>query len=132
MEVALKMALTEDSKEDKKNGKELRELFILGLEGSYHGDTIGVMNACGPNIYNQRVTWYTPKGVWFTPPQILMKDYKYRINVPNTNDVGGSFDLLSEIFSDSRVENDPLSYHYKQIIEKQLHHYMNRGDESKF
>jgi bifunctional dethiobiotin synthetase / adenosylmethionine---8-amino-7-oxononanoate aminotransferase len=126
MEVALKMALTKDPKEDEK------DLLVLGLEGSYHGDTIGVMNACGPNIYNQRVTWYIPKGIWFTPPQILMKDNKYRINVPNTNDIGGSFDSLSEIFSDSRVENDPLSYHYKQIIEKQLHHYMNQEDGKKF
>ncbi|CAG8491347.1 6301_t:CDS:2 [Rhizophagus irregularis] len=77
MEVALKMALIKQSDDV--------ELSVLGLEGSYHGDTIGVMNACGPNIYNEKVSWYSPK------------------------------------------EKDPLSYHYKQSIENQLHHYTNQG-----
>ncbi|GES77675.1 pyridoxal phosphate-dependent transferase [Rhizophagus clarus] len=121
MEVALKMALTEQSEDN--------ELLVLGLEGSYHGDTIGVMNACGPNIYNQKVSWYSPKGIWLKPPQILMKDNKYRVNVPKTIKFDG-FDSLSEIFSDKRVENDEndlLSCYYKQNIENQLHHYINQG-----
>ncbi|RIA90202.1 pyridoxal phosphate-dependent transferase [Glomus cerebriforme] len=118
MEVALKMALTEDYKE---KGK---ETLILGLEGSYHGDTIGVMDACGPNIYNQKVTWYAPKGIWFTPPKILMKNNKYKIH---TDINVSSYDSLSEIFSENRIDNDQLSYHYKQSIENQLYHYMNQG-----
>ncbi|CAG8824812.1 17143_t:CDS:2, partial [Dentiscutata erythropus] len=51
MEVALKMALKSSSL--KYNFDE--DLKILGLNGNYHGDTIGVMDACGPNIYNQQV-----------------------------------------------------------------------------
>ncbi|PKY27118.1 PLP-dependent transferase [Rhizophagus irregularis] len=121
MEVALKMALIKQSDDV--------ELSVLGLEGSYHGDTIGVMNACGPNIYNEKVSWYSPKGIWFKPPQILMKDNKYRINnIPKTiNNNFDGFDSLTEIFNENRVEKDPLSYHYKQSIENQLHHYTNQG-----
>lgn len=54
MEVALKMALRSSSLKYNFDG----DLKILGLNGSYHGDTIGVMDACSPNVYNQQVIWY--------------------------------------------------------------------------
>ncbi|CAG8452399.1 1262_t:CDS:2 [Funneliformis caledonium] len=111
MEVALKMTLTEKN-----------------LEGSYHGDTIGVMNASIPSIYNKRVNWYSPKGVWFAPPQILMKDNIYRIKITNGDEIG-RFDSLSEIFSESRIEKDGLSYHYKQNIEKRILDHVNQGNK---
>jgi len=30
---------------------------IIGLKDSYHGDTIGAMDAASPNVYNKRVEW---------------------------------------------------------------------------
>jgi dethiobiotin synthetase/adenosylmethionine--8-amino-7-oxononanoate aminotransferase len=35
---------------------------VLGLTGSYHGDTMGVMDASEPSVYNDRVEWYKPRG----------------------------------------------------------------------
>ncbi len=76
---------------------------------------IRVMNACYSNIYNQRVNWYTLKGIWFVPLQILMKDNRYKIIHPNNNNNhdDNSFETLSEIFSKNRIKNNQSSYHYK-------------------
>jgi dethiobiotin synthetase/adenosylmethionine--8-amino-7-oxononanoate aminotransferase len=38
---------------------------VLGLKGSYHGDTMGVMDASEPSVYNDKVEWYKPRGCQF-------------------------------------------------------------------
>jgi dethiobiotin synthetase/adenosylmethionine--8-amino-7-oxononanoate aminotransferase len=35
---------------------------VLGFRGSYHGDTMGVMDASEPSVYNDKVEWYKPRG----------------------------------------------------------------------
>lgn len=30
---------------------------VIGLHGSYHGDTIGAMDLSSPNVYNKQVHW---------------------------------------------------------------------------
>jgi dethiobiotin synthetase/adenosylmethionine--8-amino-7-oxononanoate aminotransferase len=61
MEVAIKMALRASCQrygwDHKKN-----DIEILGLRGSYHGDTMGVMDASEPSTYNTKVEWYRPRG----------------------------------------------------------------------
>ncbi|CAD6939053.1 unnamed protein product [Tilletia caries] len=47
---------------------------VLGLRGSYHGDTIGAMDASDPSVYNARVPWYTGKGAWIGAPVVRFKD----------------------------------------------------------
>ncbi|KAK0536914.1 hypothetical protein OC834_000442 [Tilletia horrida] len=47
---------------------------VLGLRGSYHGDTIGAMDASEPSVYNARVPWYTGKGAWIGAPVIRFKN----------------------------------------------------------
>lgn len=61
MEVAVKMALRAsrarygwDHTQD--------NIEILGLVGSYHGDTMGVMDCSEPSTYNDKIEWYKPKG----------------------------------------------------------------------
>ncbi len=78
MEVALKMALqasitryeirasSEVAAEKAKPGQQAgyragkpkQEWEVLGLKGSYHGDTIGAMDACEPSVYSEAVHWY--------------------------------------------------------------------------
>jgi dethiobiotin synthetase/adenosylmethionine--8-amino-7-oxononanoate aminotransferase len=41
---------------------------VLGLKGSYHGDTMGVMDASEPSVYNDKVEWYKPRGCKFQSP----------------------------------------------------------------
>ncbi|KAK4934462.1 hypothetical protein LTR66_015599, partial [Elasticomyces elasticus] len=82
MEVAVKMALRSASKrygwDEDKDGM----LGILGLSGSYHGDTIGVMNCSEPSAFNEKVDWYKPWGYWFQPPEIKLVKGQWTITVP--------------------------------------------------
>jgi bifunctional dethiobiotin synthetase / adenosylmethionine---8-amino-7-oxononanoate aminotransferase len=64
MEVAIKMGLRAacqrygwDHNRD--------DIKILGFRGSYHGDTMGVMDASEPSVYNAKVEWYQPRGCTF-------------------------------------------------------------------
>jgi bifunctional dethiobiotin synthetase / adenosylmethionine---8-amino-7-oxononanoate aminotransferase len=72
MEVAVKMALRaacdrygwDHHKED---------IEILGLKGSYHGDTMGVMDCAEPSTYNDKVEWYQSKGckLFYASPNVV-------------------------------------------------------------
>ncbi|CDU26369.1 related to Adenosylmethionine-8-amino-7-oxononanoate aminotransferase [Sporisorium scitamineum] len=94
MEVALKMALqssilrysTQRSSSQKaadkakpgqqagyRAGKPKQEWEVLGLKGSYHGDTIGAMDACEPSVYSEAVHWYRGRGFWFDPPTVEVR-----------------------------------------------------------
>ncbi|RMD44345.1 hypothetical protein DV735_g816, partial [Chaetothyriales sp. CBS 134920] len=135
MEVAVKMALRATchrygwNKDDSKN-----PVGVLGLKGSYHGDTIGVMNCSEPSVFNEKVDWYQPWGFWFDPPQVLLKDGQWTITLPDSfsssHDTSPSgsgsgsgrtltFPSLASIFDyTSRPEHAAL---YKSYITSTLH-----------
>ncbi|PWY99442.1 PLP-dependent transferase [Testicularia cyperi] len=93
MEVALKMALqssimrytypaSSEKAADKsqpgrqagyQSGRKKQEWEVLGLKGSYHGDTIGTMDACEPSVYSEAVHWYRGRGFWFDPPTVEIR-----------------------------------------------------------
>ncbi|KAJ1337079.1 hypothetical protein BSLG_006839 [Batrachochytrium salamandrivorans] len=81
IEVALKMAFKTTVTAQKLDKP---KLDIVGVRGSYHGDTIGAMNASDPNVYNQQVDWYTGRGVWFDPPTVVLKNGQYHIRLPES------------------------------------------------
>jgi dethiobiotin synthetase/adenosylmethionine--8-amino-7-oxononanoate aminotransferase len=65
MEVAIKMALRATCQRYGWNHND-DDIKILGLRGSYHGDTMGVMDASEPSVYNAKVEWYQPRGCKFS------------------------------------------------------------------
>lgn len=73
MEVAVKMGLRAASVRNGWSAMAEDEVVILGLKGSYHGDTIGTMDASEPSIYNRKVEWYTGRGYWLDFPQVRMR-----------------------------------------------------------
>ncbi|ERS97389.1 dethiobiotin synthase [Sporothrix schenckii ATCC 58251] len=79
IEVAVKMALSAASKRYDYEGK---ELGVLGLRSSYHGDTIGAMDCSEPSTYNERVHWYKGRGHWFDFPEVKMKGGKWIVEPP--------------------------------------------------
>ncbi|TFK20724.1 onanonoxo-7-onima-8-eninoihtemlysoneda [Coprinopsis marcescibilis] len=84
MEVAIKMALRAWSL---RNGADLtkenkKKLGILGLKGSYHGDTIGAMDATEDGVYT--CEWHDSKGYWFDPPTVGFQDGQLVISVPSS------------------------------------------------
>ncbi|KAI8983017.1 pyridoxal phosphate-dependent transferase [Pilobolus umbonatus] len=129
MEVALKMALASTAK---RYGFDIKApVEILGIEGSYHGDTIGVMDACSPHVYNDQVQWYEPKGHWLKPPSVHISQGRPYIKLPteilehhkNSSSSKIYYNSMNEIYSvdkkgHSRDEN--LTETYKSYIRGEL------------
>ncbi|EIM91031.1 PLP-dependent transferase [Stereum hirsutum FP-91666 SS1] len=84
MEVALKMALraytVRHGTKYEEDGKTKKALGIIGLKGSYHGDTIGAMDACEEGVYT--CEWHQAKGYWFDPPSISIRNGEPTVTVP--------------------------------------------------
>ena len=167
MEVALKMALqscilrysTQRSSSRKaaekaapgqqpgyRAGKPKQEWEVLGLKGSYHGDTIGAMDACEPSDYSEAVHWYRGRGFWFDAPTVEMhaggkvvvsltvddQDLADRMrdrHLPQTLAAGKSaqifqysYNSIQDVYDvEARLRsNDPLVEFYRRSIRDQL------------
>lgn len=97
-EVAVKMALRASRLRYGWDAGE--KLEVLGLRGSYHGDTIGAMNCSEPCVFNEKVEWYEGKGYWFDYPTVRCSDGVWRVR-RSEDTSGGQEDLfacLSDIF----------------------------------
>jgi dethiobiotin synthetase/adenosylmethionine--8-amino-7-oxononanoate aminotransferase len=132
MEVAVKMGLRASCA---RHGwdKQKDTIEVLGLAGSYHGDTIGVMNCSEPSPFNEKVDWYKPSGFWFNPPQLKMRQGVWEVILPRdltagiADDQGSSsqgqafyFNNLADVF-DFRMRKDAgHEQHYAQLIQTAL------------
>ncbi|KAF2144808.1 uncharacterized protein K452DRAFT_147692 [Aplosporella prunicola CBS 121167] len=117
-EVAVKMALR--AARTRYGWDASEDLGILGLKGSYHGDTIGAMDCAEPCTYNEKIEWYSGKGFWFDFPTVKMVDGKWIVEVPETlQEALGpsqSFNSLDEIFDlETRVKGLACKQ-YEQFI----------------
>lgn len=113
MEIALKMALrsytTKHSAVLDESTK--KKLGILGLKGSYHGDTIGSMDACEEGVYT--CEWHNAKGYWFDPPTISIRQGNVHISLPSPISTGmGS--------SDIELESLPSAYDIPKRLQTSL------------
>lgn len=121
MEVAVKMALRAacvrygwDSASE--------EPLIVGLKGSYHGDTMGVMDCSEPSTFNQKVKWYTSRGHWFDFPQVKMKKGVWTIEPPEgmENEFGPSqtFASLDDVFDLPRRDGSQYERYMKDVLHR--------------
>lgn len=107
------------------------ELKVLALEGSYHGDTLGAMEAQAPSPYTGflQQPWYTGRGVFMDPPTIYMHDGMWNLSLPKGPLSEGyrpedcTFRLREEVFDKSRDESQ-IAKHYTSYILQQLSPYM--------
>lgn len=124
MEVATKMALTAAYERYKWNVPK-SEVGIIGLKGSYHGDTVGAMDCSEPSTYNERVHWYQGRGYWFDFPQVKMVKGKWIVEPPA--EVGGvfgtrnEFGSLGDIFDIKTRYDSATGQRYRRHIEETLH-----------
>ncbi|KAI4696754.1 uncharacterized protein J4E88_000932 [Alternaria novae-zelandiae] len=80
-EVGIKMGLRASSKRyGWDSAKE--SVGVLGLKGSYHGDTIGAMDASEPCVFNEKVDWYRGRGFWFDYPTFKLKNGQWVVEPP--------------------------------------------------
>lgn len=119
MEVATKMALTASFERYKWNVPK-NEVGVLGLKGSYHGDTIGAMDCSEPSTFNERVHWYTGRGYWFDFPQVKMVKGQWVVEPPEgmEEEFGGTvgFSSLAEIFDIKTRYESPSGQRYQKHI----------------
>ncbi|KAF9407155.1 hypothetical protein BGZ76_006171, partial [Entomortierella beljakovae] len=122
IEVALKMALKASQDRYAQLGQSTGRVEVIGIDGGYHGDTIGAMNACSPNLYNDQVTWYKAHGHWFSPPTVVFKNSQFVITVPNdmTNTkepLKVTIDNLSAVFGEPSAKDPRLDIYRSHIRE---------------
>lgn len=126
MEVALKMALKTSSLKIAHDDKTAPlELSILGMKGSYHGDTIGVMDASEPSVYNKSVEWYRGRGFWLDVPTIQLEQGNVVLRVPtkewdSASPPESSFAALGDVYDvEARLKaQDPLYDYYLNTIQR--------------
>ncbi|EPE04434.1 onanonoxo-7-onima-8-eninoihtemlysoneda [Ophiostoma piceae UAMH 11346] len=119
VEVGVKMALTAAS-ERYGYGDRMKEVGVLGLKGSYHGDTIGAMDCSEPSTYNKRVHWYQGRGHWFDYPQVKMKDGTWVVEPPEGQEEEfgpvARFTSLDEVFDVEARDSSAAAATYKKHI----------------
>ena len=119
IEVALKMAFRESEVKAAQRGEPKQppskgSFTVLGIEGSYHGDTIGSMQAASPNIFNEKTHWYHPRGLWLPSPTISLKKGTFVVEHPDHSKTE-SFKSLTEIFSEHRNRSASYAAHVEAI-----------------
>ncbi|KAL6862212.1 PLP-dependent transferase [Trichoderma novae-zelandiae] len=129
IEVALKMGLRAAKLRYGWAAEE--KLGVVGLRGSYHGDTIGAMDCSEPSGYNEKVEWYDGKGHWFDYPTVLCVDGKWRVNVPQglREALGedADFGSLSDIFDVQGREQKGHHLRYEAFIRETLERLQKQG-----
>ncbi|KAK5657611.1 hypothetical protein OQA88_3190 [Cercophora sp. LCS_1] len=88
VEVAIKMALRASRQRYRWTEK---EVGVLGLKGSYHGDTIGAMDCSEPGVFNEKVEWYRGRGGWLEGPGVRCERGLWKV-------AGREFGTLDEVF----------------------------------
>ncbi|CAH0023100.1 unnamed protein product [Clonostachys rhizophaga] len=117
-EVAIKMALR--ASRDRYGWDVKDKIEILGLKGSYHGDTIGAMDASEPCTFNEKVDWYQGKGYWFDYPTVNCTNGKWVVHVPeplreHLGD-GEEFESLSHVFDVSSRSKTAVLQMYETYV----------------
>lgn len=131
MEVALKMALRSYAVREGLDRVQSSKLAVLGLSGSYHGDTIGAMDACEGSVYSERIEWYQGRGHWFEAPTVKIEKGKPVVRSPQGNET--TFSSLSEVYDvDRRFKEDQLADVYRKQIEDGIAERYAKGDGIRF
>ncbi|KAG2439490.1 hypothetical protein HXX76_004844 [Chlamydomonas incerta] len=60
------------------------ELLVLGLQGAYHGDTLGAQDCVAPSVFNGRLQapWYRGRGLFLEPPYVAMSAGRWQLQEP--------------------------------------------------
>ncbi|KAF6838951.1 bifunctional dethiobiotin synthetase adenosylmethionine-8-amino-7-oxononanoate aminotransferase [Colletotrichum plurivorum] len=129
MEVAVKMGLR--TARVRYGWDASDKLEILGLRGSYHGDTMGAMDSTEPSVFNDKVEWYKGKGFWFDYPSVMCKNGEWEVQVPSAlrDDLGSGskFGTLSEVFDVDGREQAREHEAYEKYILKVLTRLRDQG-----
>ncbi|KAJ5243504.1 uncharacterized protein N7469_001831 [Penicillium citrinum] len=124
MEVAVKMGLRAACDRYGWDASQ-EQISILGLKGSYHGDTIGVMDCSEPSTFNQKVEWYRGRGYWFDFPLVKMINGTWKVEVPTElkGELGSEdaeFTNLGSVFDIEKRLGSETGQRYKSYIHRTI------------
>ncbi|KZV84659.1 PLP-dependent transferase [Exidia glandulosa HHB12029] len=127
MEVALKMAMRVAASSILEGGNATdspSNWGVIGLKGSYHGDTIGAMNATQRGPFS--CEWHEEKGFWFDAPTVA-----YVEGSPVIRTADGSilqkFEVLAEAYDVAKRLDSDLAEGYRTFITSALHERARAG-----
>ncbi|CAN6458914.1 unnamed protein product [Victoria cruziana] len=145
IEIALKMAFRKYSVDhgilsrltDLKPHMDNIDFKVLALSGSYHGDTLGAMEAQAPSPFTGflQQPWYSGRGLFLDPPTVFLSNMIWKLHLPifmQSNNFGRDILLFSchtQLFSRSR-DTSTLSQAYSDYISMQLSSY--KGSKSSY
>jgi hypothetical protein len=92
---------------------------VLALAGSYHGDTLGAMEAQCSSPYTGPLQqpWYKGRGCFLDPPKEEYVHGRWRLQEWNSLGPGPGYSTREELFSTSRGDIEQLTLVYKNYIE---------------
>lgn len=125
VEVALKMAFRKRAVHFPQHLG--RPVQIVGVEGCYHGDTLGVMDCAPRSDFNVSQTpWYESRGVFFEPPTAAMKNGVWKLKAPKWTGLNRDVKMssLEELFDNNRLVTT-----YNEYISKHLDDVLQNGIE---
>ncbi|XP_072962379.1 bifunctional dethiobiotin synthetase/7,8-diamino-pelargonic acid aminotransferase, mitochondrial [Typha angustifolia] len=110
------------------------QLKVLALNGSYHGDTLGAMEAQAPSSYTTFVQqpWYSGRGIFLDSPTTFICNEIWNLSLPDSlqpyqlKPEDMRFSSLDEVFSLSRDSSD-VAASYSAYISEQLSQYSALG-----
>lgn len=121
-EVAVKMALK--ASRIRYGWNDGLEVGVVGLKGSYHGDTLGVMDCSEPCDFNKEVDWYKGRGWWFDFPKVMMREGRWIVQAPKNleEELGGhmEFESLAEVFDLEKRKMQEAGKRYEVYIKDTL------------
>ncbi|KAJ1697981.1 hypothetical protein LUZ63_006493 [Rhynchospora breviuscula] len=103
-------------------------LKVLALNGGYHGDTLGAMEAQSPSAYTGflQQPWYSGRGIFLEPPTVLFTNGKWELSVPDSlvseklnYQTQPSFGILADIFCQTR-DSSTIADMYRSYISQRL------------
>jgi len=99
------------------------------MKGSYHGDTIGAMDATEEGVYT--CEWHQAKGLWFEPPTVSIKRGKLGVSIPtamSTATPSVDFQDLASVYDINKRLATPLAETYRLHVRKVLQTFARSQD----
>ncbi|CAN4084271.1 unnamed protein product [Withania somnifera] len=131
IEIALKMALRKFLFDNMivpdhsvaENAESHVDLKVLALRGSYHGDTLGAMEAQAPSPYTgfYQQPWYKGRGHFLDPPTVAMRDGVWKLSLPQEIETQNlsledlTFSLRENIFNENRDTSNLANIYHLYI-----------------
>nr|VDC90920.1 unnamed protein product [Brassica rapa] len=139
IEIALKMAFRKfcvdhETLLEFSEGRDEKKHIVVKVynhfaSGSYHGDTLGTMEAQAPSPYTGflQQPWYTGRGLFLDPPTGFLSNGAWNLSLPEffaeiAPEEYGTFSTRDEIFDKSR-DTSTLATTYSAYVSKQLQEY---------